>query len=177
MQAYNYRIKFILFSLLISCGIFSSCNQTDIAMSDPVPDCFDGLLNQGEIETDCGGPCPPCASKLEANVNGMNWVSAGSVTTQINGSAILISAGNANSSLSLIHNGPFQAGTYTLSSALYNTVSPYVNYTTNTGTITFTQWDGQNKMIFGTFSFKAFEVSGGTDSVVVNQGKFIFVPY
>jgi len=32
----------------------------------PVPTCFDNIKNQGEIDIDCGGPCPPCeVKKLE----------------------------------------------------------------------------------------------------------------
>ncbi len=161
----------------VAAGILSSCNQTDTAVSDPIPNCFDGLMNQGEFEPDCGGPCPPCQSKLTARVDGMNWESSGGVSTQINGNSILFSCGNASSNLSLIYTGPFQPGSYNLSGALYNTISPYVNYSTNSGSITFTQWDEVNKLVYGTFNFKAFNVSGTSDSVVVTQGKFTFVPY
>lgn len=27
--------------------------------------CSDGILNQGEKEVDCGGPCPPCATRIQ----------------------------------------------------------------------------------------------------------------
>lgn len=29
----------------------------------PQPTCFDNIKNQGEIDVDCGGPCPPCEIK------------------------------------------------------------------------------------------------------------------
>lgn len=35
-------------------------------LADPDKDdgtCYDGIFNQGEQEVDCGGPCPPCASR------------------------------------------------------------------------------------------------------------------
>jgi hypothetical protein len=32
----------------------------------PKPTCFDNIKNQGEVDIDCGGPCPPCeVKKLE----------------------------------------------------------------------------------------------------------------
>jgi hypothetical protein len=74
----------------------------------------------------------------------------------------------------LIYTGPFTTGTYTLTNALYSVTSK--NYTANTGSITFTKWDQAEKLIFGTFNFKAFEVTGSGDSVNVTQGKFTFVP-
>jgi hypothetical protein len=171
----NYRKTTVFFIFILSTvTLLWGCNAVDVAVSDPVPNCFDGIFNQDEVEIDCGGTCPNCPSKLTAVVNGMNWESAGSVTTQINGNAILISAGNANSNLSLIYTGPFTTGTYTLTNALYSVTS--TNYTANTGSITFTKWDQAEKLIFGTFNFKAFEVTGSGDSVNVTQGKFTFVP-
>jgi len=172
----NYRRVIYLVSLLLLTGLWS-CNQVDTAISDPVPDCFDGQLNQGEIETDCGGPCPACQPKLTAKVNGMNWESAGSVTSQINGNSILISSGNASSNMSLIYTGPFVTGSFSLSGALYTLTAAQVNYTTTTGTVNFTKWDNVEKQVFGTFSFKAFETSGSGDSVNVTQGSFSFVPF
>lgn len=29
----------------------------------PTPTCFDKIRNQGELDVDCGGPCPPCEIK------------------------------------------------------------------------------------------------------------------
>lgn len=177
MQSIYSRGTLALLTLLfiISWG----CNQVDTAVSDPVPDCYDGILNQGEFDIDCGGPCPPCQPKLTAKVNGMNWESQGSVTSQINGTgtSILISSGNSNSNMSLIYTGPFVTGTFNLSGALYTITATSTNYTTNTGTITFTQWDNIENQVFGTFSFKAFETNGSGDSVMVTNGKFSNVPF
>jgi hypothetical protein len=177
MHSIYRSIVILLFSALLA--TLWSCNQVDTAISDPVPDCYDGILNQGEVEIDCGGPCSACQPKLTALVSGAYWQSAGSVTSQINsqGTSILISAGNSNSNMSLIYTGPFVTGTFNLSGALYTLTSISKNYTANTGTITFTQWDNVQKQVFGTFSFKAFETTGTGDSVVVNQGSFTFVPF
>lgn len=177
MQSIFRNIVIGLFTALLV-GLWG-CGQVDTAISDPVPDCYDGILNQGELDTDCGGPCPACQPSLTANVNGMNWESQGSVTSQINsqGTSILISSGNSTSNMSLIYTGPFVTGTFTLSGALYTITASSTNFTTNTGTVTFTQWDNVQKQVFGTFSFKAFETNGSGDSVMVTNGKFSNVPF
>jgi hypothetical protein len=175
MQSNNRKAQFALcLTLFISLW---GCNQVDTAISDPVPDCFDGILNQDEVEVDCGGTCPACQSKLTANINGMNWESAGSVTSQINNNSILISSGNATANLSLIYTGPFTVGTFNLSGGLYTINATATNFTANTGIITFTEWDNAEKLVSGTFSFLAFETTGSGDSVNVTQGKFSFVPF
>ena len=35
-------------------------NETRLCKYTPVPSCYDGILNQGEVLPDCGGPCAPC---------------------------------------------------------------------------------------------------------------------
>jgi len=50
--------SFILFIfLLIFLSIFF------LIKKPTKPSCFDGKKNQGEIDIDCGGPCPPCSLK------------------------------------------------------------------------------------------------------------------
>lgn len=168
-----FGIVVVFGALLFSTG----CNKTDTATSDPIPSCIDSILNQGEIEVDCGGPCPPCQSRMSARVSGNDWQSAGAVSSSVNGNNILISAGNGSSTISLIYSGPFINGTFNLANALYSTSNPVVNYTSNTGTITFIEWSNNPKLVSGTFSFKAFESTGSGDSVVVTNGKFSFVSY
>lgn len=167
--------RYILGIFFIS--ILWSCNQVDTAISDALPSCFDGIKNQGEFDIDCGGPCINCTSKMSANVNGMNWESMGSVTTQVNNNSIFISGGNAASNLSLIYTGPFVNGTFNLNGGLYTENATSKNYTANTGTITFVQWDNENDLVYGTFKFTAFESTGTGDSVIVKNGVFSFVAY
>jgi len=31
--------------------------------------CTDGVLSGGEVEVDCGGPCPPCATCADGSLN------------------------------------------------------------------------------------------------------------
>lgn len=163
--------------LALSGMLTPACNKTDVAVSDPVPSCFDSILNQGEIEVDCGGPCPSCPARMTAKVDGVTWESQGGVASTVNGNNILISAGNGSSTISIIYSGPFVNGTFNLTSALYSTNNPVVNYTANTGSVTFIEWSSNPKQVSGFFSFKAFEISGTGDSVVVNNGKFTFVSY
>ena len=48
----------ILFSALAISCVFSSCKKST---------CDDGVLNQDEVEVDCGGPCSSCPITYEQN--------------------------------------------------------------------------------------------------------------
>ena len=166
----------LFFLAVILC--LSACNTTDTGISKPFPDCYDGLQNQDETGIDCGGSCAPCPAKLSAKLDGIPWESAGNVSGSVANNQLLISSGNGSSTLSLIHNGPFETGTYNLYQALYQVSTPVTtNYFSNQGTITFLSWDLQNKMVSGTFSFTAFESSGTGDTILVTQGIFQSVSY
>lgn len=39
--------------------LFVSCEKEN---QNPEPSCFDGIMNNGELGVDCGGPCPPCSN-------------------------------------------------------------------------------------------------------------------
>ncbi len=166
-------------ALVIFCLILLStgCIKTDIGISKEVPNCFDNIQNQGEFAVDCGGPCRGCQSTMNANIDGVAWESEGGVTSIINGNSILILSGNGTSNLSLIYTGPFETGTYNLGSASYSVTTPQTNYISNTGTITFYEWNEEEEQVSGTFSFNAFESTGSGDTIRVTQGQFLFVPY
>lgn len=168
------RLNLVLLCLIV---LATGCGKTDIGVSKEIPNCYDNIQNQGELAVDCGGPCPGCPSKMTAIIDGAAWESAGSVTSITNGNSILILSGNGNSNLSLIYTGPFQTGTYNLGSASYSITTTQVDYISNTGTITFDEWDAVEEQVSGTFSFNAFESSGSGDTIRVTQGKFLFVPY
>lgn len=163
--------------LLILVVLATGCGKTDVGISKAVPDCFDNIQNQGELDVDCGGPCPGCPSKMSAIIDGTTWQSAGNVTSITNGNSIIILSGNGTSNLSIIYTGPFETGTYNLGSANYSINSPSTNYISNTGTITFLEWNEDEEQVSGTFSFNAFESTGSGDTIRVTQGKFLFVPY
>lgn len=55
-KQFIYGAGFLIVVALIVWGIVS-------AVYNPTPTCTDGKRNQGEADTDCGGPCTPCALK------------------------------------------------------------------------------------------------------------------
>lgn len=163
--------------LIVGCLLIAACGKTDTATSVPVPGCFDNIQNQGEFGIDCGGPCAPCPAKITAKIDGINWESAGSVTTVVNGNSIIFLGGDGTSNMALIYNGPFTVGNYNLQSANYTISATSTNYLANTGSITFLSWDNTTQLVSGTFSFNAFESSGSGDTVHVTNGIFSFVPF
>ncbi|MFM7079792.1 MAG: DUF6252 family protein [Bacteroidota bacterium] len=157
--------------------IICSCNGTDTAIST-LPNCEDGIRNNGEREIDCGGKsCQPCPAKMDALVDGTPWSLFGStITSQVNTSSSSIFISGTDSvfrSISLIHAGSFSPGTYNLNGGLYNT--PSGSFTTSTGTITISVWDTTERYIEGFFSFTAY--GGNGDSVRITNGGFAFAPY
>lgn len=49
--------KLTLFWFLSLMLIFISCDKKPV---EPAPSCSDGIMNNGELGVDCGGPCAPC---------------------------------------------------------------------------------------------------------------------
>ncbi len=176
MKIFREIYKFLTIVLLAG-WVASGCNKTDTGVSRPFPDCNDNIQNQGELGVDCGGPCNPCPATITAKIDGTPWQSQGQVTTMINSNSILFLSGNSTSSLSFIHTGPFENGTFPLQSAIYTINSTQTNYISNQGTVTFIDWDETTDQVFGTFNFTAFDASGSGDTIQVTQGKFIFIPY
>ena len=165
------HLAIILFLLLV----FAGCNPIDTAISD-LPNCEDGILNNGEREIDCGGKnCSPCAAHMSADIDGSTWILFGpNVTSQINGNSIFISGMDSLSrSISLIHSGDFAPGNYPLAGGLFATSTK--TYTASSGSLNIAVWDTSERYISGNFSFKAFTGSG--DSVSVSNGNFSFAPY
>jgi hypothetical protein len=163
-------------------GIFlillvQACEPEQSTPYVPEETCSDGILNQGETETDCGGPCPACSSRMSATVNGIPWQAQGNITSSTNNGSILILSGNGNSTMSMIHSGPFATGTYTLNSAIYQDLPTLTNYFATTGSITFTVWDTRQNVVSGTFSFTAVNPADTSDKKVVAGGEFKHVPF
>jgi hypothetical protein len=160
--------------LFLSLAI-EACNPIDTAISD-LPNCEDGILNNGEREIDCGGlNCSPCAAHMTADVDGAPWELFGpNITSQINGNSIFISGMDSLfRSISLIHTGDFTPGSYPLAGGLFSTSNK--TYTASSGSINISEWDTTERYISGNFSFKAF--TGAGDSITVSNGYFSFAPY
>ena len=68
----------LIFSLFIFLNVFSTgCLNDDNKIP---PNCFDGILNNGEEKIDCGGPCiacDPCENGLWDYELGETWVDCG----------------------------------------------------------------------------------------------------
>jgi len=162
--------------LILMVSMFTACNS-DKQDTDPVPTCSDGILNQGEKDVDCGGPCPPCDTiTLTAEISGYNWV-AKNIDAVASGGKLTITADNAVTPLwqvTLVHDGAFSPGTYPLSSSSKLLQLGGNDYTFSSGSITFTRFDTQNKLVSGTFSAKFNSI---TYSVNIANGAFTIIPY
>ena len=167
-----------LFILVATVTIFSACNTQDTGISKPVPDCFDGIQNQGELGVDCGGPClETCPSKMTAKVDGAAWESAGNITSFETGNQLRIIGSNSSSTISITHQGAFETGTYNLYQALYQNYTSGLNYFSNQGTVSFTSWNESDRIVSGTFNFTSWESTGTGDTIIVTQGTFDSVHY
>lgn len=73
--------------------------------TNPAPTCFDGIKNQGEIDIDCGVPCPPCIATCEYNytVNGV-------VSNQFEAESHIVSPTSGNNAS--VTSASFNAGKY-----------------------------------------------------------------
>lgn len=75
----SFRLPSISLLLLTVAALsLSSCLNDDNLIG---PNCFDGILNNGEELVDCGGsicqPCDPCENGVWDQVLGEQWVDCG----------------------------------------------------------------------------------------------------
>jgi hypothetical protein len=76
----SFRLPSIPFVLMAAIAVFcgTSCLNDDNLIG---PNCFDGILNNGEELVDCGGPictpCDPCENGVWDQVLGEQWVDCG----------------------------------------------------------------------------------------------------
>lgn len=151
----------------------TSCKSDDPPVV--VPTCDDGILNQDEEDVDCGGVCPPCeVMGMTASISGYNWV-AKNIAAAYTGGKLIITADNAVTpywQVILVHDGPAAPGTYALSTqcGLIQMGNPY---TFQSGSITITKFDTQNKVVSGTFTMTCKELY----TVKVENGQFTILPY
>lgn len=53
-----------------------------------------------------------------------------------------------------------------------NPLNEWITSAQNTGTVTITRWDVTNKIVSGTFEFKAGSLDNSTDPITVSEGRF-----
>ena len=107
----NKKILLIIWMCFSLVFVVYSCNDTDTAVST-LPNCEDGILNNGEREVDCGGKsCLPCPAVMNATVEGTSWNLFGTTLTSqfntSNNSMFISGSDSAFRTISLIHTGSF----------------------------------------------------------------------
>lgn len=71
MLSYSLKKQFIFGALFLVIAV--AVLSFSYYFFKPEPSCFDGILNQSEVKTDCGGPCQAC--KLEIKIQDLEIIS------------------------------------------------------------------------------------------------------
>jgi hypothetical protein len=147
------------------------------AVTDNIPQpqasCDDGIMNQGETDIDCGGPCPACLGKITALIDGSNFTAnAGTISSFYRANSFFITGTSSLGSLTLIYQGPLNIGTYANCQGMFNRSSNSVNYTTANATVTFTSFNFTDSVAAGTFQFDAVNFNNPADTVHITDGQF-----
>ena len=71
MLSYSFKKQFIFGALFLV--IAAAVLGFSYYFFKPEPSCFDGILNQNEVKTDCGGSCQAC--KLEIKIQDLEIIS------------------------------------------------------------------------------------------------------
>lgn len=143
------------------------------------PSCADGIQNQGETAVDCGGSCDPCYPRLSATVNNTLW-SATSRNAFISGpGTIRIYGTDQVNNITLYYSGPFTPGSVqagNLLSGELRDASGNLFESVSSGQITFSEFDTTSKIVSGTYSFVAKNNVSG-QSKLVTGGVFNVLEY
>lgn len=188
---------FPVFALIV---LLSSCSKT----IDNTGTCADGIKNQGEQATDCGGPCPaicpscadgiknqdetavdcgnscgPCYERMGAYVNNSIWNST-SRNAFLSGPGTLRIYGTGNNyNITLYYSGPFTPGSENAGnffSGELRDASGNLFASVSNGQISFSEFDTTAKVVSGTYSFVAKNNVSG-QSKLVTGGVFNVLPY
>lgn len=146
--------KFLLASAYMLCALtFTTCTDEDLASPEPPAHCSDGLLNNGELDVDCGGECNSCAT-LEAPCS--------PDTNEI----------TLDSSLVI----PFPNGTYTYNYSSGSASTGYYEVTaTNNTMYAYIKWWGGRPteqrvyLLGGTYYLNSFYTEGQANIRLVHQ--------
>ena len=131
-------------------------NNNDNTGGNGISTCFDGILNNGEIDIDCGGPCAACAGLLTADIDVLDiaFVSTNIIgesdlleiklrALDFNGNVIEIVLPNAGLGL-------YEMGEFTMN--LFYVDQNNLVYRTVTGSLVITKLDLVEGIISGVFS-------------------------
>jgi hypothetical protein len=140
--------------------------------------CADGIMNQGEQAVDCGGPCDPCYPRMSAELDTSEWFATSRNAFIYAPGCIRIYGTNQQRNITLYYSGPFAAGTGSGSqfSGELRDENGIVYASSGDGTITFSTFDTTLKIISGIYSFSATDTVSGT-SIEVSNGVFNVLQY
>ncbi len=143
------------------------------------PSCADGIRNQDETAVDCGGSCDPCYERMAASVNNSIWNST-SRNAFISGPGTLRIYGTGpDHNITLYYSGPFSPGTVTAGTNFRGELrdaSGNLFESASSGQIKFSGFDTSAKIVSGTYSFLAKNAVSG-QSKIVTGGIFNVLPY
>lgn len=174
--------KLLLFPCWCLALFLISCDKTE---NQPEPTCFDGIMNNGELGVDCGGPCAPCSTLTTpvffAVFNG-EFTNFTNVNLQY-GDTIYLSAVTDTVQVNLIFKN---LTTPDESNQLYPLISnllPFVTY----NNVDYTQMDPQysvmvvtkneNNKLSGLFQLRLPHGFNNMDTLRVMNGTFENIPY
>jgi hypothetical protein len=163
-------------------GILNQGEQ-NIDCGGPCPNycesCADGIRNQGEEAVDCGGPCDPCYPRVSAKINGSSWTSTSRNANLYTPTTLRIFGTGPGGSVTLIYSGPFTQGMVSAGNLFigeFRDESGRLFTSANSGRIIFTTFNTADSTVSGTYEFIAKEQS--TNAIrSVTKGVFTMMEY
>jgi hypothetical protein len=141
--------------------------QTDCGGPCPArcESCADGIMNQGETAVDCGGPCDPCYPRMSATIDSTEWWATSRNAFLLSPTEIRIYGTDGTHNLTLSYKGTFAPGTV-VTGPLFTGELRNASGATFTsgagGSITFTTFDTLSKTVSGIYKFTATDPASGT---------------
>ncbi|MEI2758084.1 MAG: hypothetical protein V9G42_01485 [Bacteroidia bacterium] len=162
--------------ILIATLMLSACQKQE-AETDNEPQvaatCDDGIMNQGETDIDCGGPCPLCQATMTAMVDADTFKAVfNTITSKYANGAFFVSGSSDLGSLTIIYSGSLSIGTVSNAQATFVKNSTSVTYIASTANLTFNTINVTDSTAEGMFSFNAINFNSPTDTVKVMNGFF-----
>lgn len=141
--------------------------------------CADGIRNQGETAVDCGGPCDPCFPRVSASINHVAWTSTSRNAYLTSPAALQIFGTGPGGSVTLRYSGPFAPGSIPAGNRFtgeFRDESGRTFSSGSSGRIKFTTFDTTQRTVSGIYEFI------GTDQItgalrLVTQGVFTEMEY
>lgn len=165
-----------LSGLLIAMLLIFSCKKKE----DTVDPCQNGFIDAGEVQPDCGGPCPPCAenytSSLYLNINGVATTFSSKSLTY-DGTNWILSMSNDSLDIQLDLGTDGTVGSYTMSTL--NSDCDYfgINYPIlSDANFAISYHDTAANRMSGLFQAK-FSRPGFVDTVRITNGQFDYYVY